>query len=93
MLLTMFAVAARFKDDEDDMPQNGKMWEAGAKYVESARKILSDCIPSYASLPLLTHALASVRNSRPSVVQALVLLGYNEFGIGMELPFLSRSVI
>ncbi|KAF6766696.1 fungal-specific transcription factor domain-containing protein [Ephemerocybe angulata] len=65
LLLSMFAVAARFKDDEEADTSNGKMWEGGASYSEAARKILS-----------------TVRNSRPSVVQAIVLLGYAEFGIG-----------
>ena len=42
LLLSMFAVAARFKEDEEPLPSNGKMWEAGSGYVEAARKIISE---------------------------------------------------
>lgn len=69
------------------MPQNGKMWEAGAGYVEAARKILGTYLPVSTLLQFLMPFPASVRNSRPSVVQALVLLGYNEFGIGTGLLY------
>lgn len=65
LLLAIFAVAARFKDDDEVPSSRGKMWEAGTAYAEAARKILS-----------------SVRNSRPSIVQATLLLGYMEFGLG-----------
>jgi len=65
LLLSMFAIAARFKDDEEPPSRDGKMWEAGSQYLESARKILN-----------------SARHSRPSYVQALILLGYREWGLG-----------
>ncbi|TFK30943.1 hypothetical protein FA15DRAFT_630298 [Coprinopsis marcescibilis] len=67
LLLCMFSIAARFLVDEEGHSANGSLWEAGSEYMEDARKILS------------RH---TVRNSRPSIVQALILLGYREFGIG-----------
>ncbi|THV07451.1 hypothetical protein K435DRAFT_741751 [Dendrothele bispora CBS 962.96] len=65
LLLTMFALTARFSDDAP-LTLNGKMWEAGCEYMESARHILTQIFD----------------RSRPSTVQSLLLLGYREFGIG-----------
>lgn len=79
----MFAVAARFRDDEDALVANGKMWEGGLGYMEDARKILS-MVSLAPARGLSNSSLDHVRNSRPSVVQALILLGYREFGIGMS---------
>ena len=39
LLFSIFAIAARFTDD--DPPQDNKMWEAGCDYLDSARNILS----------------------------------------------------
>ncbi|KAF5368636.1 hypothetical protein D9758_002174 [Tetrapyrgos nigripes] len=40
LLLTMFAITARFSDDAPSA-SNGKMWEAGCEYMEKARHILT----------------------------------------------------
>lgn len=79
----MFAVAARFTE-VDKASDDDKMWEAGCEYLDSARKILSKIIPSDSGLsPLFNSPSAQVFHiSRPSTVQALLLLGYREFGIG-----------
>ncbi|TFK77447.1 hypothetical protein BDN72DRAFT_830615 [Pluteus cervinus] len=66
LLLSMFALSARFSEDEMPPPPKGKMWEAGCNYLDIARNIL-------------TH---NFHRSRPSTVQALLLMGYREFGIG-----------
>lgn len=66
LLLAIFAIAARFCDDEMPLPPAGKMWEAGCEYLNLARELLAKVF----------HV------SRPSTVQALLLLGYREFGIG-----------
>lgn len=39
LLFSIFAIAARFTDD--NLPQDNKMWEAGCDYLDSARNILS----------------------------------------------------
>ncbi|EKM84077.1 hypothetical protein AGABI1DRAFT_117526 [Agaricus bisporus var. burnettii JB137-S8] len=66
LLLAIFAIAARFCEDEMPLPPTGKMWEAGCGYLDTARGLLAKVF----------HV------SRPSTVQALLLLGYREFGIG-----------
>ncbi|KAF7311124.1 Zn(2)-C6 fungal-type domain-containing protein [Mycena chlorophos] len=66
LLLAMFAVSARFSDQDTPPPAKGKMWEAGAKYFVAAKNILAKVL----------------HRSRPSTCQALLLLGYREFGIG-----------
>ncbi|KAK0481545.1 fungal-specific transcription factor domain-containing protein [Armillaria novae-zelandiae] len=66
LLLSMFAITARFSEQEMPLPTNGKMWEAGRNYQESAKNILTKIF----------------HRSRPTTVQALLLLGYREFGIG-----------
>lgn len=66
LLLSMFAVAARFGECDDPLPPKGKMWEGGCFYLDNARTILNKIF----------------HHSRPSTVQALLLLGYREFGIG-----------
>ncbi|KAF9486569.1 hypothetical protein BDN70DRAFT_870159 [Pholiota conissans] len=65
LLFSIFAIAARFIE-EDDIPQDNKMWDAGCNYLDSARNIL----------------MKVFHTSRPSTVQSLLLLGYREFGIG-----------
>ena len=42
LLLSMFAITARFSEQEMPVPTNGKMWEAGRNYQESAKNILSE---------------------------------------------------
>ncbi|RDB29501.1 Nitrogen assimilation transcription factor nit-4 [Hypsizygus marmoreus] len=73
LLFSMFAITARFCEDEMPPPPEGKMWEAGCNYLDSARAILTQVF----------------HQSRPSTVQSLLLLGYREFGIGsMEQAWL-----
>ncbi|KAJ6503261.1 fungal-specific transcription factor domain-containing protein [Mycena vitilis] len=66
LLLSMFSISARFSDQDSPLPPKGKMWEAGGKYFELAKRILAKVL----------------HRSRPSTCQALLLLGYREFGIG-----------
>lgn len=67
LLLAMFAIAERYSSAHSPPPpQDGSMWAAGDGYLDSAKVILDS-----------TYA-----NSRPSTVQALLLLGYREIGIG-----------
>jgi len=40
LLLAIFAIAARFCDDEMPLPPAGKMWEAGCEYLNLARELL-----------------------------------------------------
>ncbi|KAF5385325.1 hypothetical protein D9615_001196 [Tricholomella constricta] len=73
LLVSIFAITARFCDGEVPPPSRGKMWEAGCNYLDSARTILTKVF----------------HESRPSTVQSLLLLGYREFGIGsMEQAWL-----
>lgn len=41
LLLSIFSIAARFTDDDLPKPSDDKMWEAGYKYLDRARDILS----------------------------------------------------
>ncbi|KAJ7070780.1 fungal-specific transcription factor domain-containing protein [Mycena amicta] len=66
LLLSMFAISARFSEQDTPLPPKGKMWEAGGKYFLAAKNILAKVL----------------HRSRPSTCQALLLLGYREFGIG-----------
>jgi len=40
LLLSMFAIAARYTEETMPKPQDGKMWEAGYDYLERARQLL-----------------------------------------------------
>ncbi|KAI3622119.1 hypothetical protein WG66_015820 [Moniliophthora roreri] len=66
LLLSMFAITARFVDNIEPLPPKGKMWEAGCQYFDNARLILTKIFD----------------RSRPCTVQSLLLLGYREFGLG-----------
>jgi len=67
LLLAMFAIAERYSSSHSPPPpQDGSMWAAGDGYLDKAKVILDS-----------TYAV-----SRPSTVQALLLLGYREVGIG-----------
>ncbi|KAF8808141.1 hypothetical protein BYT27DRAFT_7190259 [Phlegmacium glaucopus] len=73
LLLSIFSIAARLTGDDLPNPSDNKMWEAGYEYLECAQHILTKIFQC----------------SRPSTVQALLLLGYREFGIGsMELGWI-----
>lgn len=41
LLLSKFAVAARFGECDDPLSPKGEMWEGGRFYLENARTILS----------------------------------------------------
>jgi hypothetical protein len=70
LLLAMFALASRYSDNARAAPpppaDPSTMWSAGDEYLDRAKTLLDS---SYAS-------------SRPSTVQALLLMGYREIGIG-----------
>ncbi|KAF9055831.1 fungal-specific transcription factor domain-containing protein [Panaeolus papilionaceus] len=66
LLFSIFAIAARFLNEDPPKSPDNKMWDAGCEYLDSARSILNK----------IFHI------SRPSTVQSLLLLGYREFGIG-----------
>ena len=52
LLLSMFAIAARYTEDTMTKPQDGKMWDAGCDYLERARQLLGKRT-SFAFNPLL----------------------------------------
>ncbi|KAF8910155.1 fungal-specific transcription factor domain-containing protein [Gymnopilus junonius] len=66
LLLFAMFAVAARFTEVDEGSDDDKMWEAGCDYLDSARKILTQVF----------HI------SRPSTVQAFLLLGYREFGIG-----------
>ncbi|KAK1234865.1 hypothetical protein PQX77_001959 [Marasmius sp. AFHP31] len=83
LLLSMYAITARFVDNMEPKPANGRMWEAGVEYLEAARKMLSEnCSFVPATTDIDDHPAKIFDRSRPSTVQALLLLGYREFGVG-----------
>jgi hypothetical protein len=41
LLLSIFAISSRFSEDEAPLPPEGKLWEAGCNYLNSALSILS----------------------------------------------------
>ena len=74
LLLAMFAIAARYSNTsppipsarQSESPSPTPMWTAGDIYLSQAKTILNRAYDS----------------PRPSTVQALLLLGYRELGIG-----------
>ncbi|KZT22933.1 hypothetical protein NEOLEDRAFT_1070364 [Neolentinus lepideus HHB14362 ss-1] len=68
LLFAMFAIAARYAPSraESPPPPPGAMWPAGDAYLAAAKALLDG---TYAS-------------SMPATVQALLLMGYREVGIG-----------
>ncbi|TDL20640.1 hypothetical protein BD410DRAFT_362130 [Rickenella mellea] len=66
LLLTMFAISARYSSSDAPLPPEGQMWPAGDTYLEAAKIILDR---TYAS-------------SMTSTCQALLLMAYREIGIG-----------
>jgi hypothetical protein len=67
LLLAMFACASRHDSITTPLPADPSiMWPAGDEYLERAKFVLNS---TYAS-------------SRPATVQALLLMGYREGGIG-----------
>lgn len=66
LLFSIFAVAARFDESNAPFPPSGEMWEAGYEYLTSARNILTKIF----------------HRSKAATVQALLLLGHREYGMG-----------
>ncbi|TRM66968.1 fungal-specific transcription factor domain-containing protein [Schizophyllum amplum] len=73
LLFAIFSIAARYADNAPPSsssrglpPSTQEMWDAGDEYLRSAKLILSGMYCA----------------SRPSTVQALLLMGYREIGIG-----------
>ncbi|KAL1728994.1 fungal-specific transcription factor domain-containing protein [Schizophyllum commune] len=73
LLFAMFSIAARYSDNAPASassrglaPSTQEMWDAGDEYLRTAKLILGN---TYSA-------------SRPSTVQALLLMGYREIGIG-----------
>jgi hypothetical protein len=83
----MFAIAARFSEDEPQCLPQGKMWDIGCDYLNDARKILStlDCLLFRLFGAELVYKAKIFYRSRASTVQSLLLLGHREFGIGKLL--------
>ncbi|CDO75511.1 hypothetical protein BN946_scf184935.g47 [Trametes cinnabarina] len=73
LLLSMFAIAARYSDRAEDHPgpTGSNVSRAGQRYAEDAHKLLGE------------QALyRKYQTSRPSTCQALLLLAIREFGMG-----------
>ncbi|KAL1742298.1 fungal-specific transcription factor domain-containing protein [Schizophyllum fasciatum] len=73
LLFAMFSIAARYSDSAPPSassrgmaPSSQEMWDAGDEYLRTAKLILGNIYSA----------------SRPSTVQALLLMGYREIGIG-----------
>ncbi|KAF8718925.1 hypothetical protein AX14_011667 [Amanita brunnescens Koide BX004] len=70
LLLAMFSICSRFSDEELSRAElNDEKREPSCGYLQSALAILTQ----------------NFHRSRPSTVQALLLLGYREFGTGMAI--------
>jgi hypothetical protein len=84
LLLSMFAIAARYDQAELPPLDPGNLWEAGLDYMVQAREVLSML------LYLLSSVIANIfiaqdrvyHYCRGTTCQALLLLGLREFGIG-----------
>ncbi|KAI0308118.1 fungal-specific transcription factor domain-containing protein [Multifurca ochricompacta] len=66
LLLSMFAIAARYDQAGAPPPDSGNLWEAGLDHMVQAREVLNRVY----------------HYSRGTTCQALLLLGMREFGIG-----------
>ncbi|OBZ79157.1 Nitrogen assimilation transcription factor nirA [Grifola frondosa] len=66
LLLSMFAIAARYSDQDYSQDTSHGFSKAGQEYVSSARILLNN----------------NYQCSRPSTCQALLLLAVREFGVG-----------
>lgn len=86
LLLAMFAFAARYAPHAQAAARNPDMQrlEAGHQYALDARKLLSAFSLALGSREQLMGQVADTlyEESRPSVCQALLLLGLREFGLG-----------
>lgn len=66
LLLSMFALSARYCDLYPTSGSDGKFWDAGQEFLDKARKILN-------------HEYGS---SKLALVQTLLLIAYREIGVG-----------
>ncbi|GAA5916517.1 uncharacterized protein JCM6883_005446 [Sporobolomyces salmoneus] len=66
LLLSMFALSARYCDLYPASGSDGKFWDAGQEFIDKARKILN-------------HEYGS---SKLVMVQTLLLIAYREIGVG-----------
>jgi len=66
LLLSIYALAARYSDTGEDTRKEGEYWRAGEVYARKARELLYEDFGS----------------SRLTTCQALVLLAYREAGVG-----------
>lgn len=66
LLLSMFALSARYCDLYPTSGSDGKFWDAGQEFLDKARKILN-------------HEYGS---SKLVMVQTLLLMAYREIGVG-----------
>lgn len=79
----MFAIAARYSEDAE-RPVTGKVWEAGCGYLYEAQDILSKHLVANPCWNYLHDPAKTFCFSRTSTVQALLLLGNREFGMGKD---------
>jgi hypothetical protein len=80
----MFAVAERYSN-ETPLPEDGKMWTAGNEYLERAREVIGKRFLLHRQrilIQTLFTIVATSSLSRPDIIQALLLLGYREIGMG-----------
>ena len=79
----MFSICSRFSDEELSRAElNDEKREPNCGYLQSALAILSEGLRLSMSPELLNALAQNFHRSRPSTVQALLLLGYREFGTG-----------
>jgi hypothetical protein len=69
----MFAIAARYADNEIPPPPDGKMWEAGCEFLDDAREILS--MQSFLSISRIYNITVLHSQSLPS-----------EYGFYLPIP-------
>lgn len=80
----MFSVAARYSH-ETPLPDEGSMWPAGDTYFDKARELIGMLSHLHVHAPnTYSHPItvAFYSLSRPDTVQALLLMGYREIGLG-----------
>jgi len=101
LLLSMFAIAARYSEEDAPLPANGNIWEAGLNYMVEAREVLSTCGISFTSnlsnlLSLVQIESIIIRDRRPAkryyslVCESLELVIYLYSGHG--ILFMCRSI-
>jgi hypothetical protein len=85
LLFAMFAVAARYLDEDTTSLPKGSMWTAGLSYRSHSRYSLCGQLYLVMLIPAAeTHLRLVVQKlpSRVSAVQALILSAYFDVGVG-----------